>query len=283
STFTITLPDGSILPAAPSHAEVPLVTGEADGEVTVLVVDDDPTAHDLLTAALGREGYRLVHARDGGQALALARQMRPDAVILDVMMPHMDGWTVLTNLKSDPDLCVIPVIMVTILADRSIGLSLGAAEFMTKPVDRHHLAAMLRLLLHREGSVLVVDDDAAMRAITRRALEKLGHGVAEAVNGRDALRWLGRNAPPALVLLDLMMPEMDGFEFLDDFRSVDQWHDIPVVVLTAKQLTVAEQERLAGRAKQVIAKGTATDGDLAAVVDKAVRRQPARHAAPVPA
>jgi signal transduction histidine kinase/CheY-like chemotaxis protein/HAMP domain-containing protein len=282
STFTIVLPDGVVAPVEPAGAAVPQISGEISSTITVLVVDDDSAAHDLLAAGLGREGYRLVHARNGEDALALARKIRPDAITLDVMMPKLDGWAVLTSLKADPELCTIPVVMVTILADRGIGLSLGAAEFMTKPVDRNRLAALLRLLLRRDGAVLVVEDDPSTREMTKRTLEKMDYAVAEAANGRDALRWLEQNPAPAVILLDLMMPEMDGFEFLDDFRGVQKWRDIPVIVLTAKQLTPSERERLTGRAKQILAKGEATGASLAAIVDEAVRRRPARETA-VPA
>jgi CheY-like chemotaxis protein len=193
-------------------------------------------------------------------------------------MPKMDGWTVLTRLKADAELCGIPVIMVTIVADRGIGLSLGAAEYLTKPVDRARLTAIMRGLSRSDGVVLVVEDDADMREATRRTLEKMGLSVAEAAHGRAALDWLAGHAPPAIVLLDLMMPVMDGFEFLDIFHGTAEWRDIPVVVLTAKQLTAAEHDRLIGRTRQVVAKGAAAV-DVAAVVRDAVRRRAGNTAA----
>ncbi len=278
STFTMTLPDRAQA-AATALPAAAMMSGDAAAAFTILVVDDEPTAHELLAATLAREGYHLVHASTGEEALALARRMMPDAITLDVLMPKMDGWTVLTSLKADPELCDIPVIMVTMLADRGIGLSLGAAEFMTKPIDRARLAALLRGILRHDGPVLLVDDDEQHREMTRRIIEKMGLTVAEAVNGRDALRWLQSGGAPAIVLLDLMMPEMDGFEFLDAFRARPEWRDIPVVVLTAKQLTPAEHDRLVGRTRQVIAKGEAATLDLVAAIRGAVRRQPARKAA----
>jgi adenylate cyclase len=279
STFTMTLPDRAAEPAAAPAGERPRVLGPTENAITVLVVDDDPATHDLLTTNLSREGYRVVHARNGDEALELARLIRPDAITLDVMMPKMDGWAVLTALKGDAELCEIPVIMVTILGDRGIGLSLGAAEFMTKPVDRGRLSALLHNLLRRDGPALLVEDDPSTREMTRRTLEKMGFAVAEAADGRAALRWLADNDPPAIVLLDLMMPEMDGFEFLEAFRDRVEWNDIPVIVLTAKQLTAAERERLAGRTRKVIAKGDMTGVDLAATIGEAVRRRPAVTAA----
>jgi signal transduction histidine kinase/DNA-binding response OmpR family regulator len=269
STFEIILPDQPDVVAA----TVPKFTGAANGALTVLVVDDDPTAHDLLTASLAREGYRLAHASNGEEALALAREIRPDVVTLDVIMPKVDGWSVLTALKADPELCDIPVVMVTMLADRGMGLSLGADEFVTKPVDRARLSALLRRLVRRDGTVLLVEDDSVSRSIIRHAVEKVGLTVAEVENGRVALEWLLHHPAPDIVLLDLMMPEMDGFAFLDAFRERDAWREIPVIVLTAKKLTAEERDRLTGRTRQIIAKSSAIDGDVATAVREAVRRR----------
>ncbi len=278
STFTITLPDRAA-PMQPPEAEQfadPRIIAESAAAFNVLVVDDDAAAYDLIATSLRRAGYHPVHAKNGDEALEFARRIKPAAITLDVMMPQTDGWTVLTSLKADAELCEIPVVMVTMVADRGMGLSLGAAEFMTKPVDRTRLTAVLNGLLRRDGPVLVVEDDAATRDMTRRTLEKMGLAVAEATNGRTALRWLSDHSPPAIVLLDLMMPEMDGFEFLDELRERADWLDIPVIVLTAKQLTTDERSRLTGRARQVVAKAGGNGGDLVTVIADAVRRRPAR-------
>jgi CheY-like chemotaxis protein len=269
ATFEIILPDQPDVVAA----TVPKFTGAANGALTVLVVDDDPTAHDLLSASLAREGYRVAHASNGEEALALAREIHPDVVTLDVIMPKVDGWSVLTALKADPDLCDIPVVMVTMLPDRGMGLSLGADEFVTKPVDRARLSALLRRLVRRAGTVLLVEDDLVSRSIVRHAVEKLGLTAAEAENGRVALEWLLHHPAPDIVLLDLMMPEMDGFAFLDVFREREAWREIPVIVLTAKKLTAEERDRLTGRTRQIIAKSSAIDGDVATAVRAAVRRR----------
>jgi CheY-like chemotaxis protein len=250
----------------------------AGSAVTVLVVDDDPAARDLLTTNLGREGYRTVQARGGDEALELARRLRPDAITLDVLMPKKDGWAVLGALKADPDLCGIPVVMVTVAPDRGIGLSLGAAEVMTKPVDRAELTSLLRQLLSRNGPILVVEDDLATRETVRHTIEKMGLTVAEVTNGRLALSWLAENPAPALILLDLMMPEMDGFEFLDTFNSQADWRHVPVVVITAKQLTAAERSLLSGQARSVIKKGASIDSDVAEAIRKAVGQRPKRRA-----
>jgi adenylate cyclase len=277
STFTITLPDQAAEPhqstaSVEADLELPRISSvdAAVNAVTVLVVDDDPAARDLLTTNLGREGYRTVQARSGDEALELARKLRPDAITLDVLMPKKDGWTVLGALKADPELCDIPVIMVTVAPDRGIGLSLGAAEVMTKPVDRAELTLLLRQILSRDGPILVVEDDLATRETVRHTIEKMGLTVAEVTNGRLALAWLAENPAPAVILLDLMMPEMDGFEFLDTFNSRADWRHVPVVVITAKQLTAAERALLSGRARSVIRKGASIDRDIAEAIRKAV-------------
>jgi signal transduction histidine kinase/DNA-binding response OmpR family regulator/HAMP domain-containing protein len=278
STFTITLPDQLVAPTQVKPAGVPYFSGEAEDAPTVLVVDDDPVARDLLAANLKGAGYRLVHAASGEEALSLARTLRPDAITLDVLMPKPDGWEVLSALKADADLCDIPVIMVTVVSDRGIGLSLGAADVLTKPVDRARLTALIHSLVRRDGPVLVVEDDAGTREMIRHTIKKMGLPTAEAVNGRLALEWLGDHPAPAMILLDLMMPEMDGFEVLDALTAHEEWRDIPVIVITAKQLTAAERERLLRQVQKVMEKGTASGVDIASAVSEAVRRRPTRAA-----
>jgi signal transduction histidine kinase/CheY-like chemotaxis protein/HAMP domain-containing protein len=280
STFTIVIPDQV---AEPKRSELPIdfpqeptteTADEGKSPITVLVVDDDPASRDLLTTNLRREGYQTVQARGGDEALELALKLRPDAITLDVLMPKTDGWAVLGALKANPELCNIPVIMVTVAPDRGIGLSLGAAEVMTKPVDRAELISLLRNLLSRDGPILLVEDDPATRETVRNTIEKMGLTVAEVTNGRLALSWLAENPTPALILLDLMMPEMDGFEFLDTFNSRVDWRHVPVVVITAKQLTAAERGMLSVRT--VIEKGDSIDRDVASAIGKAVGRRPTR-------
>jgi signal transduction histidine kinase/DNA-binding response OmpR family regulator/HAMP domain-containing protein len=283
STFTILIRDQTQGPrVAGITREVELATAspEKDRCITVLIVDDDPASRDLLSTSLKREGYRTVQASGGDEALQLARKLRPDAITLDVLMPKTDGWAVLGALKSDPDLCDIPVIMVTVAPDRAIGLSLGAAEVMTKPVDRSELASLLRHLLSRDGPILLVEDDLATRETVRNTVEKMGLAVVEVANGREALSWLSANPLPALILLDLIMPEMDGFEFLDDFNRNPEWREIPVVVITAKQLTAAERGLLSVRT--VIQKGASIDRDISAVIGRAIGRLPSPRRTDIP-
>jgi signal transduction histidine kinase/CheY-like chemotaxis protein len=266
STFTITLPSrGHALAAAA------VIPEGAENAPLVMVVDDDPNARDLLAAAVRREGYRVIEATDGETALVLAREWRPDAVTLDVLMPRMDGWAVLTAFKSDVELAEIPVIIVTVLADRGIAVSLGAADFLTKPVDRSRLAATLRQYVYGSGVVLVVDDESASRDLARRHLDRLGWDVAEAGDGAGALAWLSQNPRPAMILLDLVMPGMNGFAFLEEIAKHPEWREIPIVILTAMPLGVTERELLAGRTREVIAKGA---DDLGQVLRRILVRLP---------
>jgi signal transduction histidine kinase/DNA-binding response OmpR family regulator len=273
STFTITLPDR--INAASTPVTAPRVSDVGEGAATVLVVDDDPAVVDLLSITLGKEGYRVIYARSGEEALAQARAHRPQAITLDILMPRMDGWAVLVALKSDPHLRDIPVVIVTMLMDRGMAFTLGAADFMTKPVDRASLAAMLRRYCYGAGAgpVLLLEDDAPTREATRRVLEKLGFATAEAANGLEGLRWLDSNSPPALILLDLVMPEMDGFAFLEAIQNRPTLQNVPVVVLTAKDLTLEERSALSGRTEQVLAKRGTSNIELAEAIRRSVRRR----------
>jgi CheY-like chemotaxis protein len=263
SVFTVTLPARVSEPPAGPDAGSPEGTGtaaagEGDGRSgTVLVIDDDPAVRTLMGRFLGRGGFRVVEAADGETGLRLAREVRPDVITLDVIMPGMDGWSVLAALKADPEVGDIPVLMVTIEDDRNLGFALGASEYLTKPVDRSRLVA----LLHRYGTarsagpVLLVEDDEAARSLLRRALEREGWEVAEAPNGRVALERVEERRP-GLVLLDLMMPEMDGFEFLEALRARGGDGEVPVIVITAKDLTEAERARLNGAVASILEKAT---------------------------
>ncbi len=279
STFTITLPDGGIEAVAPRIEAGATVAGDLSGR-SVLIVDDDPTVHDVLRATIAKEGYRLLHAYDGAQALELARTERPDVITLDVMMPKLDGWSVLGKLKSDPALASIPVIMLTIVDERTMGYSLGASEYMTKPVDRNRLIELLRRFASsgREAVVLVVDDSADVRAVVRATVEKAGLKTVEAENGQVALDWLKSNPKPALVLLDLMMPVMDGFTFLDQVKDVPALAQMPIVVLTAKDLTEAERRVVNERTLLILTKGAQPLSSLGSAL-AAIARQPAEKVA----
>jgi signal transduction histidine kinase/DNA-binding response OmpR family regulator len=258
STFTIRLPAEVIDPKAAPVLRAAAATASAvpEGAPTALVIDDDPTVHDLMQRFLSKEGLHMRAATSGAEGLRLAHTLRPAVITLDVLMPGMDGWTVLTGLKSAPDLADIPVIMLTIMDDKGMGYTLGAADYLTKPIDWERLAAILRKYpcAHPPCAVLIVEDNAAMRAMLRRELEKEGWVVTEAANGREALECVAANRPE-LILLDLMMPEMDGFAFVEELRQYEAWRSIPIVVLTAKDLTPDDCQRLNGYVEQILQKG----------------------------
>ncbi len=252
STFTIRLP--AEVRDATKDALPP--TGRdavAAGASTVLVIDDDAAVRDLMARFLGKEGFRVVGAGGGEEGLHLARTLQPDVITLDVLMPGMDGWSVLAALKADAGLAEIPVVMLTMLDDRNLGYALGAADYLTKPIDRERLVAVLARY-RRDLPVLVVDDDADFRDLARRVLEREGYSVVEAENGRAALARL-RDTVPGVILLDLMMPEMDGFDFVAAVRAEAAWRALPVVVITAKDLSPSDHERLNGYVASVLQKG----------------------------
>ena len=178
-------------------------------------------------------------------------------------MPGMDGWAVLSALKADPDLENIPVIMVTLLDDKNMGFALGATDYLTKPIDRQRLMAVLHKY-QREAlpqTVLLVEDDVPTREMLHRSLEKAGWCVTAAENGRVALERVAEKMP-ALILLDLMMPEMDGFEFMHELRRQPAWQQIPVIVVTAKDITDDDRRRLHGHVNEILQKGSYTTEEL---------------------
>ena len=260
STFIISLPVEVVDPKAggvPHSEESPATTLPLpEGVSTVLVIDDDPTVHDLMHRFLSKEGVHMVTAADGKEGLRLAKELRPAVITLDVLMPGMDGWAVLTALKADPALADIPVIMLTIADEKNMGYTLGAADYLTKPVDWERLAVTLQKYrcAHPPCPVLIVEDDGDMREMLRRRLEKEGWVVTEAANGRAALERVA-DKRPELILLDLMMPEMDGFLFLEEVRKRQEWRSIPIVVVTAKELTPEDSLRLTGSVEKILQKG----------------------------
>jgi CheY-like chemotaxis protein/two-component sensor histidine kinase len=264
TTFTVILPviveqvdEISVLAAPDIPATLrPLdSTGEAG---IVLVIDDDPTVRELVARSLAREGFRVEVAENGEQGLAMARDLRPDAITLDVMMPDMDGWSVLSALKSDDALADIPVVMITIVDNKNRGFALGAAGYLTKPIDRRLLVDMISRYKRSDGvdatgQVLIVEDDPDTRDVLARTLERNGWTIEEAENGLEGLDRL-REGIPDLILLDLMMPQMDGFEFIAEVQKVASWRGIPIVVVTAKELTETDRAYLTGAVEAVLGK-----------------------------
>jgi CheY-like chemotaxis protein len=221
---------------------------------TVLVIDDDPDARELISRHLLREGWHVECASGGIEGLERAITLHPDVIILDILMPDMDGWAVLTALRAQPDLAPIPVILVTIIEDQSRGFALGASEYLLKPVDGRRLSQVLRRFRPAPGHVLVVEDDTALSDLLQRSLAKEGWQVTVASDGRSALAQVDKHIPD-IILLDLLLPEMDGFQFLATLRQNPDQRDIPTVVITGKELTPQETQILQEQARRILCKG----------------------------
>ncbi|CAG0976704.1 partial Sensory/regulatory protein RpfC, partial [Anaerolineae bacterium] len=206
-------------------------------------------------------------AADGEDGLALARALQPVAITLDVLMPQLDGWAVLTALRADEKLRDVPVVVVSIAGDRGVALALGAVDYLSKPVDRERLTTVIRRYADVPASILVVEDDEASRELVCRILHEHGYTVTCAENGRVALEALSRSSFDAIVL-DLMMPEIDGFTMLERISENERHRAIPVVVTTAKLLTEDDRRRLNGRVQQILQKGVYGQDDLLALLDK---------------
>ena len=273
SVFTVRLPrvaraqPVAAAPAVPAAAPAPAPAAPP----TVLVIDDDSPTRDLIARGLQKEGFAVLTAATGEEGVRIAREERPDVISLDVLMPGMDGWTALGLLKDEPSTASIPVVMVSMADDRDIGMALGAADYLQKPVDREKLVATLRRFRgpRERRPVLVVEDDEATRAVIKRALENDGWLVAEACNGREALDSLQR-AVPDLVVLDLVMPEMDGFEFVARLRRTEAGRRVPVVVVTARELSPGDRQRLDGHVRRVFQKGSFSREELTAELRRAL-------------
>jgi|HubBroStandDraft_4_1064222.scaffolds.fasta_scaffold04277_3 signal transduction histidine kinase/DNA-binding response OmpR family regulator len=264
--FTVRLPKRSVNRPEPSSspefapAAMSTTAGESIGHV--LVIDDDPVIHSLMKSFLNREGYTVTVAESGPAGLLRARELKPDVITLDIAMPGMDGWSVLSALKNDPAVREIPVVILTMTDNKDLGYALGVTEYLLKPIDRERLAAVLRKFSRlSHNPILVVEDDPNTRDLLRSILTKDGWSVQTAENGRVALGIAGKTRP-GLVLLDLMMPEMDGFAFLEEFRKLPSQEGVPVVVLTAKELTGEDRNRLNGYVNRIMAKGEATESVL---------------------
>ncbi|WP_437996146.1 response regulator [Sorangium sp. So ce185] len=233
--------------------------GRADAQRLVLVVDDDATVRDLLKRHIEALGHHVALAPGGREGLRLAGTLFPDVITLDLLMPEMDGWRVLSALKSTPALASIPVIVISIVEERGIGYSLGAADYITKPVEREALERALARCALRSGRsprVLVVEDDAPSREVLEGMLRRSGCDAVSAANGRLALDLLATDAEaPDAAIVDLMMPEMDGFELIERLRLHEHWRRMPLIVLTAKELTDDDRARLRLGTERVFQKG----------------------------
>jgi signal transduction histidine kinase/CheY-like chemotaxis protein len=270
STFTMIIPrhvEPRSLDVDHTDQESPVSSSRARQSLaprgTVLTIDDDSAVLDLLERCLSKEGYRVVGAQSGAEGLRLAAEIRPSAITLDVVMPGMDGWQVLRSIKTNPELSNTPVVIVTMTDDMAQGFALGAADFLVKPVDRARLLGIIeRIRPSRERArVLVVEDDPASSEMMKRLLTNAKCDVAAAKNGVEALKQLEASQPD-LMLLDLMMPEMDGFEVVAKVRNDARWRSIPIVVITAKDLTDEDRARLNGGVARVFRKGSIAREEL---------------------
>jgi signal transduction histidine kinase/CheY-like chemotaxis protein len=285
SLFTIRIPArvaGSEPDPEEREVEAPATSEPGDGDAlagggdesarTVLVIDDDPAARNLITRILAREGFHVVSAAGGAEGLRRAHETRPDVITLDVLMPGSDGWSVLAALKADPVLAGIPVVVVTMVDEKGLGYALGATEYLVKPIDREQLLSVVNAFQEGRTSprLLVIDDDPDVREMLRRTLQKQRWSVVEAGNGAEGLRCVAA-ARPDVILLDLIMPEMDGFAFLQALREREDWRDIPVVVVSARELTAEDREQLLASAEMVLRKGAHSLEDIADEVRRWVR------------
>ena len=229
----------------------------------VLVIDDDATARELIAHNLQVAGFSAVTASGGLEGLKLAKELRPVAITLDVVMPDLDGWSVLAALRQDTELSEIPVIMVTILDEQRRATSLGAAGYLTKPIDQHTLQRMMGRFRRsaRPTRILLVEDDALQRELMCEWLVGEQWTVHEAGNGREALALLRANKPD-VILLDLMMPEMDGFEIVAALQEEPLWRDVPVIVITARDLSAKDRERLNSGVHSVLLKNAFRPDEL---------------------
>jgi len=280
STFTIRLPRTVQIDEAQTRMtgtnveSAPSVGVEAQ-ERLVLVVDDDATVRELVQRHLERSGFVVVTAGGGQEGLRLVRELRPAAVTLDIMMPDLDGWTVLAAMKGDPVLAATPVVLMSIVDQKNRGYALGAADYLVKPVDRAKLVETLTNICGPAAEkVLLVDDDEVVRRSVRQALEPIGWQVSEAEDGEVAVEALAAGRPD-VIILDLMMPKMDGFEFLDELRGQPDWQGIPVVIITAKDLTDEDRNRLNGGVERIIQKSDRDEmlRQLSREISKCIKRQ----------
>jgi signal transduction histidine kinase/DNA-binding response OmpR family regulator len=266
STFGIELPAGPEQLAASSEPQASQDSGIAlepalGSRPTVVVVEDDRRSFDLLRTYLEAAGARVVSAGDGEEGLDTVRRLSPAGVVLDILLPGIDGWDVLAQLKADPGTAAIPVVVVSMLDERGRGFALGATEYLVKPVGKEQLLAALyraAAMPEQKHTVVAIDDDPLAIELVRASLEPEGWTVLGAMTGQEGLA-LVRERQPSAVLLDLLMPGMDGFEVVEALRADPETKSVPVVILTSMSMTHQDKERLQGRITYVARK---TEFDL---------------------
>jgi len=249
-----------------------VITTEQNNGKKVLIIDDDPTVSELMMRHLVKNGFNVTIASNGKEGLKLAKNEKPDVITLDILMPEIDGWSTLRSLKADPDVQNIPVIMASILDEKNKGFSLGAADFLSKPIEKNYLLQAVRNLIGatENSTILLVEDDQNLRFTIREILEKAKIRVLEAENGAEALKVLDSTTKPLdLILLDLLMPVMNGFEFLQEIDETAH-KSTPVLVLTGADLSDEEQKFLASETLRVIEKGNDTVDTIAKNIESVV-------------
>ena len=283
STFTVYLPlwVQSLFPEAELESEPEEPLGEQDliwveptltvnsSSATILVIDDDPDTRNLIERSLIEHRMLVETAATGEEGLQLVQELRPDAVILDIILPKMSGWAVLSTLKADPNLADIPVIVLSFISNKNRGFALGASDYLTKPFDGKRLATLLSKyqpdrkpdILPLANHILVVEDDPIIRQMLRGLLQRQGWIVQEAADGEVALQLIQQSAP-RLILLDLVLPRKSGFELIHDLQKAEPWAHIPVIVITAAELTPSEWMQLRGYVEQILQKGSYSGEDL---------------------
>jgi signal transduction histidine kinase/CheY-like chemotaxis protein len=261
SVFTLRLPIQATV--VETHAPGAAKTQDMSRPL-VLVIEDDPPAAELLVRQLEGAGYRTQVARTGTAAVAMARELRPAAITLDILLPELDGWEVMTRLKRDAATCDIPVVVVSVVDNPELGMALGALDYFVKPIDGKELVARLNRFQfkHSNGTtVLVVDDDASNRLWLTSVLEPAGFGVINAGGGREAIQ-LAKSKSPDLVLLDLMMPDVNGFAVVEALRADPATRHVPIMILTARNLTAADKRQLNGHVSTILSRGSTAAADL---------------------
>jgi adenylate cyclase len=267
SKFTVHLPLGEPIEqptALTERTSSALDEALSAPKTHVLIIDDDTRVHAMMRQVLMEDEVIVHSATNGVDGLRLAREIHPDVITLDVLMPGLNGWAVLASIKSDPKLADIPVVMLTMVGDRAQGFALGASDYLTKPFDRRRLRDILgRFRREQGGRILVVDDDPNARDMLRRRLEPDGWEVDEAGDGQAALETM-RAQTPDVVILDLLMPTMDGFATLDEMRRDPALAELPVIIMTAMDLTAGDMAHLRGKVRHVVQKDGQAAGSVMA-------------------
>jgi CheY-like chemotaxis protein len=283
SRFTLDLPVEARSPHRPPSlaSGSSLATNVDLDRPLVVVVEDDPVAAELLARQIERVGFRTEVARTGAEAVSMAKERKPAAMTLDILLPDMDGWEVLTLLKRDPLTSDIPVIVVSVVDNPTLGTALGALDYFVKPVEANELVSRLTSYSfngkvgRRKPSVLVVDDEAANRELMKLVLEPAGFAAILASGGREAIE-LARSRKPDVVMLDLLMPEVDGFDVIEALSEHESTRSIPIIILTAKHLSASEIDHLDGRVATILKRGSNGTNELLGQLRTVLSKRPVK-------